>query len=88
MVKKRSIIEKMQNNPSNDWKISDIKAVCKSNGLELRAPTGGSHYTVISPHLQGILTIPAKRPIKSYYIKKFVSYTKAHEIFSNGDNND
>jgi hypothetical protein len=39
-------------------------------GVKLRAPRGGgSHYTVQYP--RGILTIPARRPVKPVYVRKF-----------------
>ena len=78
MAKKRPILEAMRANPKGDWTIVDIEKLCRNTGLEIEPPSHGSHYKVISPFLQDILTIPAKRPIKPPYIRKLVSYADAH----------
>ena len=68
----------MRGNPKADWKIGDIESVCARHGLNFSNPTRGSHYKVSSPKLQGNLPIPARRPIKTIYIKKFVALVDAH----------
>jgi hypothetical protein len=66
-------LAQMRNNPANDWQIADIEVVCRAFGIELKKPTGGSHYGIYHP-LAGIQTIPAHRPIKVRYIKEFVKF--------------
>lgn len=71
-------LEKMRANPKADWIIDDVKALCWRVGLSCQAPSSGSHYTVSSPYLDGILTVPAARPIKPHYIKSLVAMVDAH----------
>jgi predicted RNA binding protein YcfA (HicA-like mRNA interferase family) len=53
-----------------DWRIESLKSVAESCGLVCRQP-GGSH--VIFRHPNGaMLSVPAHRPIKAVYVKKFV----------------
>lgn len=79
MAKAQKILAKMGGNPKGDWTIDDVKSVCRYYCIECDPPSGGgSHWKVSSPHLEGILTIPANRPIKTIYIKKLVSYMTAH----------
>jgi hypothetical protein len=63
------ILKKMKANPQ-DWRIERLKSVAEANNIAFRQP-GGSH--VIFRHANGaMLSVPAHRPIKSVYIKKFV----------------
>jgi hypothetical protein len=78
MAKKASLFEKMKENAQNDWTISDVEKLCKIEGLELTAPAHGSHHKVTSKLLSGILTVPHKRPIKPFYIKKLVAMIEQH----------
>ena len=59
----------MKANPL-DWRIASLKGVADSAGVVYRQP-GGSH--VIFRHPNGaMLSVPARRPIKPVYVKKFV----------------
>lgn len=63
------ILKKMKANP-RDWRIESLQIVAEANRVTFRQP-GGSH--VISRHANGaMLSVPARRPIKPFYIKKFV----------------
>jgi hypothetical protein len=62
----------MRNNPRADWKIDDIRVVCREYELVLEPPNGGSHWTVVHPLEKRFLTIPAHGRIKPIYIKQFV----------------
>jgi hypothetical protein len=74
MSKLDKLLDRMRNNCNSNWQIPDLERVCDSvPGAELRAPNRGSHYTFSHPKLQDILTIPAKRPLKGFYVKRFVS---------------
>jgi hypothetical protein len=54
----------------HDWRIESLKSVADALGLIHRQP-GSSH--VIFRHQNGaMLSIPARRPIKPVYVKKFV----------------
>jgi hypothetical protein len=63
------ILKKMKANP-RDWRIESLKTVAEANRVTFRQP-GGSH--VIFRHTNGaMLSVPAHRPIKPFYIKRFV----------------
>jgi hypothetical protein len=66
-------LERMRANPL-DWRIEDVAAVCRSNGVSFTPPNKGSHAKVSDSLMIEILTIPYKRPIKPKYIKKLVNY--------------
>jgi len=84
-AKKRSLFEKMRDNPKGDWTIHDVQKLCRNEGLEFRQGAG-SHSVVSSPHLRDSLTVPARKPIKSRYIKEMVGYTLAHRHHLNSQN--
>ena len=76
MTKQGKLLEQMRSNPKKDWTIKDIETVCRQLeylDVRLTPPRRGSHYTVSHDTIQEILTIPARRPIKPVYVKRFVS---------------
>lgn len=75
---KSKVLEKMRGSPRGDWNIFDIEKVRNDLGLTVSPPSHGSHFKVSSPHLAGILPVPARRPIKPPYIKSFVGLCDAH----------
>ena len=73
MAKRDKLLEKMRRNPKGDWTIADIQKLCKGLGWECLPPSGGgSHWKVAIPGNEIILTVPAKRPIKPFYVRKLV----------------
>jgi len=69
MTQAAKILGKMKANPRNS-RIESFKSVAEANNIAFRQP-GGSH--VIFRHTNGaMLSVPAHRPIKPVYIKKFV----------------
>jgi hypothetical protein len=72
------LLEEMRNSPVKNWTIKNVETLCNQLGLVLKAPRRGSHYKVRSAHLEGMITIPAKKPIKAPYIKALVSMADAH----------
>jgi len=64
------ILEKMRRNP-RDWRIKQIATVAERYRVMARK-TGGSHVIFSHPNWIELLTIPAHRPIKPIYIKKFI----------------
>lgn len=72
MARADKIIEKMRNNP-RDWQIADFEVIAGHRGITVRKGKG-SHVTFTHPKWGAIiLTVPAHRPIKPIYAKKFVS---------------
>jgi predicted RNA binding protein YcfA (HicA-like mRNA interferase family) len=71
MPKNNKKLDKMRANP-RDWKIADLENVAAHFGISVRKGMG-SHVSFTHPNWVDILTVPAHRPIKPIYIKKFVS---------------
>ena len=69
MGKAEKLLEQMRSNPL-DWRIEQLKTVADAFGIDYRQP-GTSHVTFRHPG-GAKLTVPAHRPIKPVYIKKFV----------------
>ena len=65
----------MRNNPQNDWKIDDLKNIAQRYGINFRQP-GTSHVTFSTPS-RLCLTVPAHKPIKVVYIKRFIELVDA-----------
>ncbi len=57
-----------------DWRIDDLQAVAKEHGIDWRHK-GGSHCIFMTEDGR-TLSVPAHRPIKPVYIKKFVALVK------------
>jgi hypothetical protein len=58
----------MKRDPRRGWTIADVKQVCRSFGVRPYGPERGSHYVLSHPSIEGLLTIPAARPVKPMYI--------------------
>jgi hypothetical protein len=70
MSNAQTILEQMRRNP-RDWRIDDVKTVASWVGLDWRQP-GTSHVTFRAPN-GGRVVVPAHKPIKPVYVKKFVA---------------
>ena len=70
MAASDKLLDRMRRNPRSDWRIEDFKTVAKAHGIDWRSP-GGSHVIFMSPS-GGVLSVPARRPIKPIYVKLFV----------------
>ena len=51
-----------------------LKPFAASAGWPATLSGGGSHYKVSHPSRWDIVTVPANRPIKPFYIKKLVAF--------------
>ena len=71
MTKADKTLEKMRNNP-RDWQIADLEVIADRFGITVRKGKG-SHVSFAHPKWVEILTVPAHRPVKQIYVKKFVS---------------
>lgn len=71
MSKIEKMLLRMQNNPQ-DWQIDELQYLAKRFGIAWRQP-GTSHVTFRHPNGAKI-TVPAHRPIKPIYIKKFLRF--------------
>jgi len=76
-------LKAMKSNPQQDWKIADLKSIARRYSIEHRQP-GTSHVTFSC--LNGnCITVPARKPIKAVYIKKFVEMI---EVLQKEEDND
>ncbi len=73
MGKADKILAKMKLNP-RDWRIESVKTVAQTYGIEWRQK-GTSHVVFIRSDGK-TLPIPAHRPIKPIYIKKFIDFVE------------
>lgn len=71
MGKVDKLIEKMRNNPL-DWHIADLEKIALHFKVFVRNGKG-SHATFSHANWTEILTVPAHRPIKAIYVKKFLA---------------
>ncbi|MBK8535893.1 MAG: hypothetical protein IPL59_12660 [Candidatus Competibacteraceae bacterium] len=67
------LVEAMQNNPL-DWRIDQLQTVAQQSGTDWRQQ-GTSHCVFIRTDGQ-TLPVPAYRPIKPVYVKKFIAFVK------------
>lgn len=58
----------MVNNPRGNYRIEDVATVARLFGITCEKPSGGSHYNLKHPGIDGILTVPFRKPIKTIYI--------------------
>jgi predicted RNA binding protein YcfA (HicA-like mRNA interferase family) len=71
MKTSNKLLEKMRKNP-RDWRIEQIETIAQNYGIHIRK-SGGSHVVFHHPDWIELLSVPAHRPIKPFYIKKLVS---------------
>ena len=71
------LLEKMRKNPAGDWTVKDVETLCRQTGMTMKPPTRGSHYKIVAPGIRGILTVPARKPVKSCYIRNLVALADA-----------
>jgi len=76
MAKGEKLLEKMRDN-RRDWRMSDVERVCAAFGVDCTPPRRGDHYKVKHQSQERILTIPAYRPIKEWYINDLVEFIDA-----------
>lgn len=69
MTRSVKTLAQMKVNPL-DWRIDSLKSVAEGFGLAWREPSGS--HTVFRHPNGAKLSVPAKRPIKPVYVKKFI----------------
>jgi hypothetical protein len=74
MSRTEKLLTRMRNNPK-DWDIADLKVLARRFGVDWRQP-GTSHVTFTAEgHIP--VTVPAHKPVKAIYIKKFLAMLDA-----------
>jgi len=68
-------LDRMRANP-RDWRIGRLEAVAAARGINVRKP-GGSHVVFEHPAVSEAVSVPARRPIKPVYIRRFVALIDA-----------
>lgn len=75
MASAEKLLKRMRENP-RDWKIEDLKVLADKFDIAYRQP-GGSHVVFVSA--SGTLSVPAHRPIKPVYIRRFLAMIEDQE---------
>ena len=75
MTRADKTLEAMRANPRN-WRIGSLEAVAKAYGVNVRK-SGGSHVVFEHPATAEALSVPARRPIKPVYVRRFVALVDA-----------
>lgn len=65
------LFDAMRKNPL-DWRIEQLLTVARQYGMEVRNH-GGSHHVFSHPALVDTLSVPAHKPVKPIYIKRFLA---------------
>ncbi len=68
----------MKANPK-DWRIEQLETLAEQYGVAVRK-TGGSHVVFDHDDWVELLCVPAHRPIKPVYIKRFVALIERLEV--------
>ncbi len=68
----------MKANPK-DWRIEQLETIAKHYGVGIRK-TGGSHVVFDHHDWIELLCVPAHRPIKPIYVKKFIALIESLEV--------
>lgn len=71
MATAKKLLEKLRRNPKN-CRIEQLETMAKQYGINVRK-SGGSHVVFDHPVWIEMLCVPARRPIKPIYVKKFVA---------------
>jgi predicted RNA binding protein YcfA (HicA-like mRNA interferase family) len=72
MARQDKILEQMRRNAKGDWRIEDLETVARAHGINARK-SPGSHVVFEHPHSAEALSVPARRPIKAVYVRRFVT---------------
>lgn len=71
MTTAAKLLDAMRRN-ALDWRIEQLQTVARQFGLAVRCE-GGSHHVFSHPVVPDILSVPARRPIKPVYVRRFVA---------------
>lgn len=78
MTKSEKTLHRMKTNPK-DWRIEQLETVAKQYGVAIRK-TGGSHVVFDHNDWVELLCVPAHRPLKPIYVKKFIALIESLEV--------
>ena len=63
-------LDRMRANP-RDWRIGSLEAVAAAQGINI------SHVVFEHPAVAEAVSVPARRPIKPVYVRRFVAFIEA-----------
>ena len=75
MARADKTLDRMRANP-RDWRIGRLEAVAAAHGINIRR-SGGRHVVFEHPAVAEAVSVPARRPIKPVYIRRFVALIDA-----------
>jgi hypothetical protein len=55
---------------SRDWRIASLQVVAVAHGVNI----GGSHVVFEHPAVAEAVSVPARRPIKPVYVRRFFAF--------------
>jgi hypothetical protein len=71
------LLQRMRRNPTG-WRIEQLQTAAEETFVEWRRPRGGGSHVIFSaPGVREIVSVPANRPIKPVYVKRFVALVDA-----------
>jgi len=73
-VSRDKLLGKLRNNPAGSWSIDNLRTVAEQHGIEFRQ--GATSHVVFVSEDGRTFVVPARRPIKPVYIRKFVKFVE------------
>ena len=73
MAQAAKLLADMRHNPRADWRIEQFETVARAYNVNVRKPRG-SHMIFEHPRVIEGLSVPARRPIKPIYVRRFVTF--------------
>lgn len=71
-MRQDKLLERIRNNPRDDWRITHIETLAKRYGFSINRPKRGSSHVTLRHDSGARLTIPDHRPIRPMYIRRLV----------------
>jgi hypothetical protein len=71
VARRDRLLDRMRANPKGDWRVAQFKTIADRWGVAHRQP--GTSHVVLLPGKGPILSVPAQRPIKPVYVRRFVA---------------
>jgi hypothetical protein len=72
------LLNEMRLKPKADWRIEQLDLVARAHEVNVRKGRG-SHVIFEHPKVALALSVPARRPIKPVYVRRFVALIDAVE---------
>lgn len=78
------LLNEMRRNPKSDWRIEQLDTVARAYEVNVRQ-SRGSHVVFEHPKLLRALSVPARRPIKPVYVRRFVALIEDIEAIATAE---